>query len=170
MSYIWRSIIKGIEVIKQGMIWRVGSGENIKIWEDPWVPRGQTRQPTTNRGQNLLTKVCDLIDPTSHGWDEQLVRQTFCEEDATVILSIPICEQHDDFIAWHFDSKGLFSVKSAYRVHVDILFCHSNTQRGESTENSVWRKNVWRALWNVHCPAKVQHFLWRFAHNSHPFV
>jgi hypothetical protein len=45
MSYVWRSILKGLEVVKQGVIWRVGDGANIRIWCDPWVPNGDTRQP-----------------------------------------------------------------------------------------------------------------------------
>jgi hypothetical protein len=168
MSYIWRSILKGIEVIREGMIWRVGSGENIRIWDDPWVLRGPTRRPRSNQGHHLLTRVVELIKPDVHEWDEQLVRQTFSAEDADAILCIPICEQHDDFVAWHYDSKGLFSVTSAYRVHVDMLLRQSNVQRGENSSGSAWREKVWQAIWSVNCPAKVHHFLWRFAHNSHP--
>jgi hypothetical protein len=110
----------------------------------------------------------ELIKPDVHEWDEQLVRQTFSAEDADAILCIPICEQHDDFVAWHYDSKGLFSVTSAYRVHADMLLRQSNVQRGENSSGSAWREKVWQAIWSVNCPAKVHHFLWRFAHNSHP--
>lgn len=34
MSYVWRSLLQGIEVIKAGMIWRVGMGDQINIWTD----------------------------------------------------------------------------------------------------------------------------------------
>jgi hypothetical protein len=53
------------------------------------------------------------MDPTTGTWDETLVRDIFCDQDAHVILSIPIFEDSDDQWAWHFDEKGLFSVKSA---------------------------------------------------------
>lgn len=36
-----------------------------------------------------------------------------------MILQIPIHDDIDDFIAWHCDKKGIFSVKSAYKVAVD---------------------------------------------------
>jgi hypothetical protein len=45
MSYVWRSILKGLEVLKEDIIWRVGDGTNVRIWEDPWVPAGVTRRP-----------------------------------------------------------------------------------------------------------------------------
>jgi hypothetical protein len=49
MSYTWRSILKGLELLKKGIIWRIGNGEDVRIWEDPWVPRGSTRRPLTSR-------------------------------------------------------------------------------------------------------------------------
>lgn len=126
ISYVWRSILQGVEVIKEGMVWRVGSGENIRIWQDPWLTSGAVRVPRTRRGSTLLTRVAELIDPYTNSWDAVLVRQTFYQHDANVILLIPIFEHHEDFVAWQFDRKGLFSVRSAYRIHVDLLRrqCH----------------------------------------------
>lgn len=63
MSYTWRSILKGLELLKEGVIWRVGNGEKIKIWEDPWIPRGVTRRPIMPRCRNLMSRVADLINP-----------------------------------------------------------------------------------------------------------
>ena len=65
ISYTWRSILEGRDLIKQGLIWHIGVGQKVNIWEDPWVLRGSTRRPSTVRGQILLQKVCDLIDPIS---------------------------------------------------------------------------------------------------------
>ena len=57
MSYSWRSIVRGIKALRNGIIWRVGDGEQIRIWEDPWLPRGVIRQLITPRGATLLSKV-----------------------------------------------------------------------------------------------------------------
>jgi hypothetical protein len=92
MSYVWRSILNGVKIIKEGMIWRVRSGENINMWNDPWIPSEQSRKPSSLQGQNVITRVSELIDPVNNIWDEQLVRQTFSQFDAEVILRIPICE------------------------------------------------------------------------------
>ena len=43
----------------------------------------------------------------------------FWEEDVQRILGIPIKHNIEDILAWHYDKKGLFSVKSAYHVLVD---------------------------------------------------
>jgi hypothetical protein len=44
------------------------------------------------------------------------VRNTFWEDDADVILSIPVHEGMDDMVAWHYNKNGLFTVKSAYKI------------------------------------------------------
>lgn len=77
ISNTWRSILKGAELLKEGLIWRVGDGTNINIWSHPWVARDGTRQPWTPRGNCLLTRVSELIDPVSMTWDEPLVRDIF---------------------------------------------------------------------------------------------
>jgi hypothetical protein len=88
VSYSWRSILHGLDLLRDGIFWRIG-GNSVNIWSDPWLPRGSTRRPITPKGRSLLTKVSDLIDPVSGTWDEQLVMDTFWPEDAQIILAIP---------------------------------------------------------------------------------
>lgn len=49
-SYTWRNIFHGIEMLKKGVIHKIGSGLNVNIWEDPWLadsvdPKIQTSCP-----------------------------------------------------------------------------------------------------------------------------
>jgi hypothetical protein len=48
ISYSWRSILKGAELIKEGIIWRIGNGEKVRIWEDPWLPREKGHNQEAN--------------------------------------------------------------------------------------------------------------------------
>jgi len=50
-------------LLKEGIIWRIGDGNQVKIWSDPWIPRSETRKVITPRNRSLLTKVAELIDP-----------------------------------------------------------------------------------------------------------
>ena len=122
-----------LELLKKGVIWRVGSGDTIRIWDDPWLPRGLTRRPITPRGQNLLTYVNDLINPITEQWDKELVIQTSWEEDAEAILSIPVHVGMDDVLACHCDGKGIFSVKSSYKLFCDDIQRQSPRGRSPST-------------------------------------
>ena len=37
-----------------------------------------------------------------------------------MILYIPVRAEMDDFISWHYENKGLFSVKSSYHLGVGL--------------------------------------------------
>jgi hypothetical protein len=99
MSYTWRSILKGCELMKEGIIWRVGNRDSIAVWEDPWLPRGTTRCPSSYRGQSIVTWVSDLINPVIDQWDEELLRDHFNMDDVKEILMIPIRPEMEDTIA-----------------------------------------------------------------------
>ena len=73
ISYSWRSIVRGIQALNNGLIWRVGDGTQINVWLDPWIPGGVTRRPITPRGHTVLTKVSELIDPATGDWDRHMV-------------------------------------------------------------------------------------------------
>lgn len=63
--------------------------------------------------------VSELIDATSASWNRQKLQMFFTPADIEVILNIALCtRRHDDFWAWHYESKGIFSVRSAYRMLV----------------------------------------------------
>ena len=38
-SPVWRGIEHGVELLKKGIIWRVGNRRKIQIQKHPWVPR-----------------------------------------------------------------------------------------------------------------------------------
>lgn len=40
----------------------------------------------------------------------------FYQAEANIILEMPLREHLEDFIAWHFNSKGQFSVKRTYKL------------------------------------------------------
>jgi len=118
----------------------------------------------------LLTRVDELISPITGQWDEELVRDIFCEVDARQILQIPLRQGVDDFIAWHFDSKGNHSVKSAYKLHVEL---HKQEQNGAPGASSARGGNLdavtdqsWSRIWKMPCPRKLQMFVWRMRHES----
>jgi hypothetical protein len=33
-SYTWRSIIKGRDLLREGLVWRIGDGASIRVMED----------------------------------------------------------------------------------------------------------------------------------------
>jgi len=116
-----------------------------------------------------LTKVSELINPVTGEWDVQLIQDIFWPEDVAVIMQIPIDHDMDDLPAWHFDAKGLFSVKSAYMVAVSRRDVKAG--RDASTSGSSRGDNgdfEWYRIWKLQIPNIVKMFMWRLAHNSLP--
>lgn len=64
-SYVWRKIIWGRDLLKMGLHWRVGSGNSIPLFKDPWTMRPNTFRPITIPTSHLenLT-VADLRSVT----------------------------------------------------------------------------------------------------------
>lgn len=108
----------------------------------------------TNHAEALtlcLTEVSDLIDPVTGMWDEQLVRDLFWAEDAELIPALPIREDMEDIWAWHYDTKGQFSVKSAYKLSRDLS---RGGEAGDSGTAAALQFD-WNNIWKLPCPASV---------------
>jgi hypothetical protein len=134
MSYTWRSILHGVNLVREGYICRIGNGEKVKIWDDPWVPVLWNPRISIPTNGNLLERVADLISPITGTWDEQLVVDTFSESKARMILSMLVSDTVEDFIAWHFDDKGMFSVKQAYKLKLQLV---ENERRGGRSSSNM---------------------------------
>jgi len=61
-SSSWHGVMHGLELLKQGIIWRVGNGSQILIWRDPWIPRERSLRVTTRRGRCRMRWVSELLD------------------------------------------------------------------------------------------------------------
>ena len=75
-----------------------------------------------------------------------------------MIRSMPVHSEMDDVVGWHFNPKGKFSVRSAYKVHRDSGARKSQRVRPGDTEGSNGKTNFWQKLWNLDCPPKIKHF------------
>jgi hypothetical protein len=96
----------GLELLKKGIIWRIGNGRKIRIWRNNWVPRGDMKI-TNNVNNSMLRKVSQLINQDDHSWKESLVKTFFSPFDAEEILKIwPPRYAEKDFISWTFFYPG----------------------------------------------------------------
>ncbi|KAL5581022.1 hypothetical protein UlMin_013464 [Ulmus minor] len=153
-SFVWRSIIWGKEVIENDSRWRIGSGVNIDIIQDRWVPNPP------------MFKIFDpppfpegfsVFDIRLHNgeWDSEFILLLFGEEEARKILSLPLGSfNHDDVFIWHFSRDGEYSVKSGYKVALDA-------KGYVEPSNPSFSMSWWRKLWGMKLPPKVKVFGWK---------
>jgi hypothetical protein len=166
-SFTWQSIVAGIATFKHGHIWRVGTGDKINIYTDPWIPSSWNRMVISPRGNAVFSKVSDLISPVTGTWDIELLETLFLPVDVQRILEIPLNNHgFDDFIAWHYNKNGKYTVRSGYHLQWKHAFGSRAGQLalpGSSATNPVWK-----VLWKLKIPSKCKIFVWRALHGIVP--
>jgi hypothetical protein len=70
VSPTWRAVMHGLELLKKGIIWRIGS--KVNIWRDPWISRKPTMKISLKKGRSRLCKVSQLMVPSRREWDENV--------------------------------------------------------------------------------------------------
>ena len=159
-SYCWCSVAASRSIICQGMRWRV---VQIHIWGDSWLPRDRFYNVLSPRPVGVHPELMVrslLLEDDGVRWNSNLVRSWFLEEEAKLILSIPLslyCPANS--LMWAKEPKGLFTTKSAYFVARSCLGVSGDESMG-STINADTRF-LWKALWRTKVPGKVKICVWR---------
>jgi hypothetical protein len=73
-SQVWRSIQDGLAVLKQGLIKRIGTGEQTNPVNDQWVPRDGMLRPVACLMREPPERVAYFISAISATWDEAKLR------------------------------------------------------------------------------------------------
>jgi hypothetical protein len=60
-SFTWRSIHQAIWALNKGSCWKIGTGNNINIWRDNWIPQQNGYKVLTAKANHSPTLVSDLI-------------------------------------------------------------------------------------------------------------
>ncbi|CAN1191764.1 Uncharacterized mitochondrial protein AtMg00310 [Linum perenne] len=117
-SYVWQSIRRSQSVVHRGSRWRLGDGSKVSVWGDQWLRDDANLSIETEKDDELNgLKVCDLLIPGLFEWDQELLEGLFEPRDVQAIIDIPLgVGGTTDKRIWHCDKKGIYSVKSAYRV------------------------------------------------------
>ena len=102
-SYIWRSIHGTLHLLKAGARWRIGSGRDVGILNELWLPDSldPTIQTLALHGLET-TKVCSLMSMNEKRWDSDILNDLFSARDSDLILkvSLSIREENDGWSLW----------------------------------------------------------------------
>uniref|UniRef100_A0A803NTU1 RNase H type-1 domain-containing protein n=1 Tax=Cannabis sativa TaxID=3483 RepID=A0A803NTU1_CANSA len=138
---------------------RVGSGNDIRVVEDPWIPRlvnlKLIEKPNIPEGMQVI----DLKN-WDGDWDEKFIQSNFHSDDVNLILSLATSNKEvDDKIMWHYSKNGEYSIKSGYKLASNlILKAEASNMKGiESKTSSNPSYNRCGDLHNE----RIIHALWR---------
>jgi hypothetical protein len=108
-SYTWRSIVHGRDLLKEGIIWRIGDGVGIKAMQDNWIPRSGLKRPWGTKPDKEVSLVSELLLPDGQGWNEEKLQDVFFEGDVEDILKILVgCAGTENYAAWNYTKKRDF--------------------------------------------------------------
>lgn len=156
----------GLELLKKGLIWRIGNGSSVRIWRDPWIPRTFTCRTTTRRGRCRFHWVSDLLNSDGSDWDYSRILAVFNPPDADAIARIKLPSRRvDDVLAWHLEKSGIFSVKSVYRLGLDIQQSHSAVASSAAPTGD---RSLWKKIWSSAVPPKISVFAWKLSKDVLP--
>ncbi|XP_060961018.1 uncharacterized protein LOC133031516 [Cannabis sativa] len=150
--FIWKSILEAQGLVQAGARKSIGNGSTVSILLDPWLPDPSNPYVVSDHPGLLNHNVSSLFSAYSKSWDIDVLTDLFTERDKNLILSIQLSE-HAITDKWHWseENSGFYTVKSAYWL----------LQQATRAAIAVNDQLLFKFLWQLDIPPKVQHFLWR---------
>ncbi|PWA94607.1 F-box domain, FBD domain, Leucine-rich repeat domain, L domain-like protein [Artemisia annua] len=121
------------------------------FWNQKWVPYEEDFYIRHPRGPFIYSmKVSDFI---THGqWDVNKLQAHLFPIEADFISRIPISSTRaQDKLVWHYDSKGVYTVRSGYR---QALIWNMNESSYASSSGSPTNE-FWKQIWRLKIVPKI---------------
>ncbi|KAF5205698.1 Reverse transcriptase zinc-binding domain [Thalictrum thalictroides] len=160
-SKFWKNLIKVKNRVSQNFCLRVGRGNSICIWTDPWVPDLPYRRPVGPPPHGAPFLVSDLINNVTFSWNHDLLCSLFQPVEVDAILRVNLSRSllTDNWV-WLPEKNGRFTVRSAY----NCLSAENVLQ----TQTQVSNKSLWSTIWKLRVPHRIKLFAWKCIRNCLP--
>ena len=136
---------------------KVHSDNEIRTWEDLWVPTTPARpaRPITPVLHPMMP-VSDLMIGNPKRWNTEMLENYVHHDDIPLIQSLAISQDyHRDGYCWSYTKNGMYTVKSGYWVATNLL----KEEELEAQEPSITKLQAF--AWKIKAPPKIRHFTWQ---------
>uniref|UniRef100_A0A803P7F3 Reverse transcriptase zinc-binding domain-containing protein n=1 Tax=Cannabis sativa TaxID=3483 RepID=A0A803P7F3_CANSA len=160
-STTWKGILYAREILRKGSITLVGSGPNVDIWKQPWIPWLNYAEFLSLmrevRGRSpLLRSIADISSPNGQ-WNRQRVQEIFGNDMGARICDIQrLPALNSDMLFWKHAEDGEFSVKGALNV-----CSNSNSHNVANGHNVDIDSKLWKFVWNDKVHFRLSVLIWR---------
>ena len=122
-------------------------------------------KPSGKRSSCRLKWVLQLIVNNTKEWDSEILNRYFFGHDVEEIKKIKIpWNAMDDKLVWHYEKTGCFTVRSAYRLGLQIRDLEHGMQGSSSRPDGA--RMIWKKFWALPIPQKVKIFACRLIHKG----
>lgn len=111
-SWVWKSLIHGRKLLKDGGRWSIGTNSSVNITDDSWLSSGNRVIVVANATARI---VKDLTD-SNNQWDNSLLRNNLSPSSAIDALKTPIAWNSPDEFYWPLNPSGTYTVKTGYKL------------------------------------------------------
>jgi len=104
------------------MVWKVGTGEKVKFWENEWLDNGQLKERYERLYNNYELKdksIGSFGRWSTKGWEWFEWEKTMVEEFMTIIAQVSLHQDIEDKQLWNDPPSYSFSVKPTYNKLVN---------------------------------------------------
>ncbi|XP_045794076.1 uncharacterized protein LOC123888954 [Trifolium pratense] len=152
-SSLWSSIKSEMSVIKENSCWKVGTGHNINLWNDPWcgVPLAQSLHIHQSVINGLLQQVSDIILNQQWHIPPSLNHMFPNLKNLVHHITLPV-DCSSDQLCWNHSSSGTISWKLAY----------------EFKRKKLITRHWARSIWSNDIPPSKSLLVWRLMHDKLP--
>jgi hypothetical protein len=92
--------------------------------------------------------------------DETRQKRMGREGSAYMLLRIRLWgRDEEDFIAWNYERSGLFSVRSAYKLALELD--QANIRYDSCSSVPDGSRSLYKEIWSANVPPKVRLFAWK---------
>lgn len=107
-------------LLAKGLCYKVGVGDSMNVWEDPWIPTRLDYLPNSRNQHPVSVIMVNSLKLANGVWDEDKLEQLFNQQIVRNIKEI-FWARNDrkDTIIWTKTKSVVFSVKSAYALEED---------------------------------------------------
>ena len=111
-------MLKGRDIIRKGLRWRIGDGSCVRIFQDNWLLESQAGRVLSPVGNiPLSATISTFIDHNLRGWRSNEIDRNFLPSETAIIKVIPLSfSMSADSIYWPKTPNGIYSVKFGYKL------------------------------------------------------
>nr|XP_028964583.1 uncharacterized protein LOC114827108 [Malus domestica] len=145
-SWAWSSLLSGRELLASGSHWQIMGGEEVRVWVDRWLPSLPSGHPMPLGSVSLTSNLRRI---------NGLFRKQLLETRGG----------RTGLFVWAANRNGKYSVKSGYRW-LQVRSIEVRDHRMPVVRSI--SKTLWKCIWQLAVPPKIQHFLWVSLHLGLP--
>lgn len=126
----------------------------MRIWRDAWIPRPPSLKISMKKGRSRVRWVSQLMKQDSREWDVNMLEACLFQHDIDEVMKIRLSDRvQEDYVAWHYEKSGLFTVRSAY--HLAVRLDQQEHREVGSSSHADGSRRLYNKIWSSPVPQKV---------------